>query len=349
MKNKKPNNTDVSEFKEEKSQMSSIRRILRILKDLNEGKPIYVENLKLDDLWKKSVQREYVFDKKSHNEIMSDRNIQRYFSLINEEFPGIYKRINSENGVCYVPNSAKGFIELSPHFITLMAMVYSLLSKNNTIFNTLDKDTKSLIFKEAKKLDECYKFITKPFESIRHEKIKNLEDAIKFRKKISLQYNLEKITVKPYKIIFIDENFYLACMKDDGNFSMLRISYIKDIRKLDQFNKDRSVESFIDKDIQTSFTSYQKAINFEYIDVKIRVDKDVAKYFTNNKKFLDSQNIEEELKDGSKIVCYRVTQFQEIKPFIKKWIPSIEVIEPIELRDEILRDIRTYQNKIGDV
>lgn len=111
-----------------------------------------------------------------------------------------------------------------------------------------------------KKVDKIYKFITKPFEGIDSEVFKSVERCVKFNQQMSLEYDntAEKriLTAKPYKIVFVDENFYLTCL-DGDKFLMLRIGFIKNVKILNNFNHtSKYIDDFINEGSQASFCNF---------------------------------------------------------------------------------------------
>mgnify|MGYP003613313769 CR=1 FL=1 len=153
----------------------------------------------------------------------------------------------------------------------------------------------------------------------------------------------EKKEVKPYKIVFIQENFYLACEVEHENyeFSMFRISKIRsteDTKKTYQKNPD--IIDFI-KFMQTPFAIYRQDFRKYLIDVVLEVDKSKA-FFFHSKKFLRSQTLLDTKENGNLIITYKVTQLREIDALIKQWLPYVKVIEPQELKDQILNELKAY-------
>ena len=311
------------------NEILTAKNILKILKRLNDGHTLRLKLL-------------------SEDMGMSTRNLERYFATIKAVFPDAFNKGSDEGGYFYRPN--KPDFNLNSSFLAMSAIVYSLMPKVefNKFFNSLDSESKKILKKEIKKIDAIYKFITKPFEDINSEILKNIEHCVKFSHQISLEYDntIDKrvLNVKPYKIVFIDENFYLACL-DGDKFLMLRISFIKNVKKLNKFNHTNEyVDRFINEGLQTSFSNFDHFKNGNFIEVKLKISKNIARYFSSKKKFFSTQSIRE-LEGGEKIVTYRVTQLKEILPFIKKWLPDVEVIEPIQLKDKILEDILEYQKR----
>ena len=81
--------------------------------------------------------------------------------------------------------------------------------------------------------------------------------------------------VKPYKILLIDENLYLACSNDKYDFSLFRIAGIKNITEIKKgtFNHDSQIVNFISH-IQTAFPKFSP--NWS-LDKRIRVELEIAK------------------------------------------------------------------------
>jgi predicted DNA-binding transcriptional regulator YafY len=151
------------------------------------------------------------------------------------------------------------------------------------------------------------------------------------------------IEAKPYKILFMNENFYIAAETIDQPypFSLYRISKVSDFKERDKtFHKHPEISDFI-ADIQTPFSKYQPEYARFMIDVLLEVDAKKA-YFFKSKNFLKSQNIIEEKENGDLIVSYRITQELEIEELVKRWIPYVRVIEPVSLREKIEAELKRY-------
>jgi predicted DNA-binding transcriptional regulator YafY len=194
--------------------------------------------------------------------------------------------------------------------------------------------------------EKIYSFKNRPLENKNNnqEIFRSLEEAIKFKKKVKIVYEKDRVfNIKPYKILFMDENFYLASetIGEKFLFSTFRISKIKKvIPKSETFHKNSQIESFI-KEMQTSLARYTQDYRQNLIEVIVEVDSKKANYF-KAKKHLLSQKIVEEKDDGVLKLSYKVTQFDEITPLIKKWIPHIKVISPNELKEQINSELKLF-------
>ncbi|CAA6824629.1 MAG: Probable transcription regulator Cj0571 [uncultured Sulfurovum sp.] len=309
-------------------------RVLELLKRFNNGQKVCIESLKYEMLW----------------EGKSEKTIRRDLDVIKLVFPESFELIRGEKG-CYKAITKKMFDQfLDERNLSLLIQTFSIAQRSD-LFQSLDIDKadKSIIESKLKETKKLYEFKTKPFESQKNDYaiMKELERVIYHQKYISIKYmvdnQIEAYEVKPYKIVFMKENFYLACEIDNNNFTftLYRISKIKEIKDSNKtFCKNLEIEDFI-KFMQTPFARYQKGFRTYLIKIVLEVHGDKA-YFFKSKKFLNSQTILEEKENGSLTVSYEVTQEIEIEELIKKWLPYVRVIEPLSLKNKLEDELKAY-------
>jgi len=314
-------------------------RVLELLKRFNNGQKVCIEVLKNDMLW----------------EGKSEKTIRRDLDVIKESFPESFNLIRGEKG-CYKAITKEAFNQfLDERNLSLLIQTFSIAQRSD-LFKSLDIDPadKSIIESKLKESKKIYEFKTKPFESKKdnYELMKKLEQAIYHQKYITIEYivkdRVEEYAVKPYKIVFMNENFYLACEvdADDFSFSLYRISKIKELKEdVKTFHKNREIEDFI-KYMQTPFARYRKGFRKHLIEVVLEVNEKKA-YFFKSKHFLSSQQILETKENGNIVVSYQITQEIEIEELIKKWIPYVKVIEPSSLKNKIESELREYLGIVG--
>ncbi len=174
-----------------------------------------------------------------------------------------------------------------------------------------------------------------------------LKECVAQNMNIDIQYEVhgeivDHTHVKPYKILFMNENFYLACeVNNKYKFTMFRISKIRNITLTENiFYKNPDIVDFIN-DIQTPFAKYQPNYKDHLVEVKVEVHQSKADFF-KTKQFLPSQEIVDTKENGNLILVFTVTQELEIEELIKKWLPYMKVIEPISLDEKIKSDIKKY-------
>ena len=314
---------------------SQTSRVLELLKRFNNNQKVCIETLKDDYLW----------------EGKSEKTIRRDLNIIKQIFPDSFHLIRGEKG-CYKAITKEVFENfLKPNNLSLIVQTFTIAQRSN-LFNRLnmDKSDKAIIKHKIESLKKIYAFKSKPFECKigEYELFKILENSIYHSKYLTIEYlvNDEVITIetKPYKIIFLHENFYLACDVDNQEeyrVSLFRLIKIK-LATLQSrvFYKEREIEQFIEE-IQTPFSFYQKNYKEHLIDIILEVDSQKAFYF-ESKKFLQSQKLLGKTKERNLRVGYRVTKIEEVDELIKRWLPYIKVIEPLILKQKIEGELREY-------
>lgn len=312
-------------------------RVLELLKRFNDGKKVCIESLKNDTMW---------FGK-------SEKTIRRDFEVIKEFFPDSFELIRGSKGEkgCYKAITKDVFNNfMDKDTLALMVQTFNIAQRNNVLegLNILDDD-KLIINAKIKESKKCYEFITKPYETKKGDSalLKEIERAITYKRYITIiqqeDSNLIEHEVKPYKIIFMHENFYLACENTNIEylFSLFRISNIKKIKLHPKtFHINLDIELFI-KDIQTPFSKYTPNYRNHMIEVLVEIDNKKARFF-KLKKFLSSQKTVETKDNGSLILSFKVTQEMEMEELIKKWIPYMKVIKPLSLKKKIEDDLKKY-------
>lgn len=312
-------------------------RVLELLKRFNNNEKICIEVLQNDPLW----------------EGKSEKTIRRDLDVIKEYFPDSFELIRGGKGEkgCYSAITKDAFNNfMSKDTIALMVQTFNIAQRNNMLKNLDISDTdKRIIENKINKSKACYEFITKPFELKKNDELllKDIERAISGRRYSAIEYDVNGETrsffVKPYKILFMNESFYLACENttEEFLFTIFRLAHVKSIRldpKTFQVNPD--ISDFI-KEMQTPFSTYKPSFRLHQIYVVVEVDVSKAKYF-RMKKYLPSQQISESKDNGNIIVEYKVTQEIEVEELIKKWLPYMRVIEPMSLKDKIDKELREY-------
>jgi predicted DNA-binding transcriptional regulator YafY len=321
---------------------SQTKRVLELIKRFNDGQKVYMEALQNDSNWWNDTRQEP----------MSEKSIRRDLDVIKEYFP--FALVPGEKG-CYkavTKSTMNNFINKDTK--ALLVQTFNIAQRNNLLKSLdINEDDKRILESEIRKSKDCYEFISKPFESKKgdEELLKDLENAIHNKRYAKITYNTataeDIYLLKPYKIVFMNENFYLASENPDEryNFTMLRLAQIKSVElQKEQFHHNPDIKDFI-KHLQTPFPSYKPQFREHLIKVIVQVDKKKAKYF-KLKKYLLSQNIDKENDDGSLTVSFLVTQEREMEELIKKWIPNVRVISPISLKEKIEDELKKYLNLI---
>jgi predicted DNA-binding transcriptional regulator YafY len=318
----------------EMSTTNQTARVLELLKRFNNGNIINIDDLLRDPLWEEK----------------SIKTVRRDLKVISEYFPDTFESVKGQTK-CYKAITNDMFNNfLKPEIVSLFVQTFSIAQRSQLFnnFNISDTDRR-LMESKIKDISELYEIKNRPYEINKDNSIlfTKIEKAIKYRKYTIVHYNIkdyiEKIEVKPYKILFMNENFYLAAETNHkkNKLSLYRISNIKSIEDTSKtFQRNPDISDFINS-MQTPFAKYRENFRKYLIEVILEVNKQKANFF-KNKKQLSSQNIIETKDNGNILVSYKVTQFREIDEIIKKWLPYVRVISPIELKNKIDKELKDY-------
>ena len=203
--------------------------------------------------------------------------------------------------------------------------------------------------KFTKQNEHIYQFKNTPFEDIKtleaKDIFKKLQIAVKNREYKKIKFISDPNiydNLKCLKLIFMDSNWYLAFVDNSEKLRFGRVAFIQSVdyaSKSNSFQKS-SVEKyslFLNNEIENALTLYgvDKKI------AKINVFPKIARYFEKDmKKFFVSQEFVEKHPDGSVDFFVKYTQPLELLPFVKKWLPNIKILEPIELRDLLVDELK---------
>ncbi len=265
----------------------------------------------------------------------SPKQIKRYIDDLKEEFHNIIEIHKGKKKAYRLVDDFDIFIKAFDDNDNLEYLFYEIEE---------DKDSRTVINKLKLNPDsDIYMFKNSIFEYIDNkDNFKKLKDAIKN----NLYKDIEFIDkdevyreVKPVKLVFTDNNWYLAYVKDNI-LELGRVSFIKSVRNSYKNSyQPSSVKEhlkLLNKRLQNSMTLF----DIEPKVATLKAKPNIARYFKPGmKKFLSSQEFIKELEDGSVIFSVKYTQELEILPFVQKWLPDLIILEPKELID-------TYINKL---
>ncbi|QUM75084.1 WYL domain-containing protein [Moritella sp. 24] len=177
------------------------------------------------------------------------------------------------------------------------------------------------------------------FKNVRIEDVSSFTDlfdlltnAISAQYQISFTYKDKKLAqVEPYRLVNDRGIWYLAAVYQ-GNLHSFRIAYISQLQLSDDKYKPQAKvqEEIIRQGMQW--------LAIDKSDVLIQVDADVAPRFFEGK-LLPNIQILKEMDDGSLLISSQVTRLYDVMPILKAWMPYVEVLSPISLKQELIRDL----------
>ena len=137
--------------------------------------------------------------------------------------------------------------------------------------------------------------------------------------------------VHPYKLVNDRGIWYLAAIHS-GQLHSYRLANISQIRvHVDKYKPSSKVFEKINRQGMEWLTE-------EDTNVVIQVDQTVAHCFLDTP-VLPNQQLLKELSDGSLLISSRVSRLSDILPLLKSWMPQLEVLSPMSLKLELVREL----------
>ena len=216
---------------------------------------------------------------------------------------------------------------------------------------------KDMNYKISKKEREVFLYKNSPFEELQSSEQKEifhtLKEVIIQKKYLDIHYIYDEPRVHkqavPLKLIFMEQNWYLAIIDQNEGFRFLRIFFISQLNNIstkryinDISKKELKYCHHFLKNFQNPMSKYKKPTQIAHILTSPRV----AKYFKPHMKqhFLSEKFIKKH-NDGSIEFSVEYSQPIEILPFIKKWLPDLKILSPQPLVDELRADLEDFLKK----
>ena len=284
------------------------------------------------------------------------RTLCRYLNDIQELYPHIVK-IKEKPTHCFRLESAStifyNFLSNSDDISWLMQLMYE---SDKNLFAKLEEDTKERLVYISKSKKDIFLFQNLPFEELKGKESKQIFSSLKSAIKnneyrdIYYHYNKEHFikNAQCLKLVFIDNNWYVATSSEERGFLLLRMAFIERVEYAQKESYQESqLNKYIDyfKTIQNPMTLF----GVEKQKVHLLALPKVAKYFKPNmKKFLFSQTFIKENSDGSIEFTLDYTHSLEVLPFIKRWLPDVQILSPSVLEEALVEDLNSYlKNRRG--
>nr|WP_314887176.1 WYL domain-containing protein [uncultured Campylobacter sp.] len=312
--------------------------IFKILKKLVEKQEIYPSDAQLLDELK-----------------IKERTLRRYIEDIKDLFPETFVTENKligqgkrSTGVLRVSDKSKDVITILEYLLKNsndIGWLITLLNENDP--NLLSEFEKE-ISRQVKEDSKVFLFKTNPLEALQDEPSKRylgeLRSAVMRREYRDIRYKYigeveNLMDSKCLKIVFTDGNWYLAIEDNEENFRLLRVAFIVSLSKSSKNYQSKILDKY-----KTHFNKIQNAMSLPsepFQRAVLKASPKVSIYFRKGmKSFFPSQKLNETMSDGSVIFSIDFTQDMEILPFIKRWLPDIEILEPKSLRDKFKDELK---------
>jgi predicted DNA-binding transcriptional regulator YafY len=330
------------------NRQNKLFHLLRLMGYMLKGRELYTQDVTLTD--------ELGVD---------ERTLRRYLEEIEENYDDlivcdkqnriiggrkvtVYRTIDPTKDIAdilsfFINNDAQG-----------MGWLMQLIHTNDPmILKGFDDDQKKALQRQAKKDKDVVLFRTNPLENLMDPEteklLRKLKNAVKNHEYSTFQYTYNHHSetledLKCLKLIFMKNNWYLATENEEHKFRFLRVAFIDTI---DYSTKSSYQKSVLDR-YDDFFATMQNPMSLPFVPKKtalLKAHGRIAIYFKESmKKFLESQTFIREEEDGV-VFSVQYTQPLEILPFIKEWLPDMEILEPTELRNILLDELNNYLQK----
>lgn len=278
---------------------------------------------------------------------VSNRQVQEYKSEL--EQAGIF--INSQSGkyggYSIAPGSRYLSIPVRDMDFSILDRVSDFLTKSNNMYSDEYKNSINRIksnFKKREYIDEQVKyFYIYPGSSVNKEKeiklCEQISDAYSMKNKIEIGYKSIKSgeserVLHPYGIYNYEGDTYLIAYcekrKEVRDFKLCRISKLNIVDEKYKIDEKFDIHEYTKNSIG----------NFkgEELDIHLII-REPFSTIVSEKRWSSKQSIKE-LSDGSIDFKARMMGYEQIKSWILGMGPSVTVLEPQKLVDDVKEDIK---------
>lgn len=307
----------------------------------------------------------YALDEQLQNELgLSYRTLLRYLEEIKENYGDVIvcdKQNKMKNGrqvtIYRTIDPAKDLADILNFFMNNdaqgMGWLMKLIHDNDPeILKGFDDDQKKALQRQAKKDRDVVLFRTNPLENLMDDetdkRLRLLKNAVKNHEYRNFNYTYNQHSeiledLKCLKLIFMKNNWYIATENEERKFRLLRVAFIDKI----EYSKKTSYQKSVLDRYDDFFATMQNPMSLPFEPKKTAILKAhgrIAIYFKESmKKFMESQTFMREEEDGV-VFSVEYTQPLEVLPFIKEWLPNMEILEPKELREQLREELQKYLN-----
>tara|TARA_R110000772_G_scaffold268718_1_gene397922 strand:- start:8892 stop:9773 length:882 start_codon:yes stop_codon:yes gene_type:complete len=138
--------------------------------------------------------------------------------------------------------------------------------------------------------------------------------------------------VNPYRLVNDRGWWYLAAIHNDT----LKSYKVAQVSKVDvasqHFKRRKEVDDHVIDGSMIWLTDSP-------IEVVLRIDTSIASHFRNTN-ILPEQKLLKILDDDSLLVTSTITNQKQIIPILKYWLPDIEILSPVELKQSLLYELQ---------
>lgn len=174
--------------------------------------------------------------------------------------------------------------------------------------------------------------------------VKAIEQAIKKRKKLKIEYQKSRISgreISPLKIAWYDGFWYLLALGENNLILKLRLDKIKELKKTENtFKMPKSMDKILEESASIWFEDKRDK------KIELKISSQAASYF-EKKEYFPRQKIIRKTNNGELYVECFTGKYEEILPVVLIWLPHIVAVTPEEFKDKIKEVLSSYEKKIN--
>jgi len=287
-----------------------------------------------------------------YDKTASKTTFLNYLNDLKAVFPELIQKVKLQDGDLFRLEDGINFIKEIFQKETNLEKITDLLQDlTDDFIEEFSEDTQKFI--KSNKNFIIYK--TKPSEELDSYAKKafiEFKKAILEKKYIDIKsyiiqadiqgYKSEKYeNIIPLKMVFMENNWYLAGVTEFNNKDIVRffrLNFIEEFEIKTNFAPRMIKQKYLDflKEFQTPFTLYD--VKFKKAKIKI-IGERIIPYFEIKDHFPNQKPIYSNGKELILEIGY--TQPLEVLPIIKKWLPNIEILESEndELQKLLIKDL----------
>lgn len=323
------------------SVKKKVQKLYDLMARLAAGEEIYPQNAR--------VQAELEVD---------GRTLRRYLEEIHDAYGQIvtiekkrvehggrkvtlYRVVDRERDVSEV---FRFFLESGDDLGWLLQLVHE---NDPRLLREYSKEAKARLSEVLKEEERIFRFVGTPFENLDDPRLKEiflkLRIAVKNHEYRNIDYhyraNERIINAKCLKLLHANQNWYVAIETAERKLRILRLAFIRNVK----YSKKTNYQPKTVKKYAPYFNRIQNAMTLDrpFVTARLLALPKVALYFEEGmKSFFPSQRFVKKRVDGSVEFVVSYTQPMEILPFVKRWQPDLRILEPRELREMLVEDLR---------
>ena len=138
--------------------------------------------------------------------------------------------------------------------------------------------------------------------------------------------------VSPYRLVNDRGWWYLAAIHNET----LKSYKVAQVSKVDVASQNFKRRKEVDDHIIDGSMIW---LTDSPIEVVLRIDTSIASHFRNTN-ILPEQKLLKILDDESLLVTSTITNQKQIMPILKYWLPDIEILSPVELKQSLLYELQ---------